>query len=89
MRPTDYRYTGCYFRSSLFWDVSQRGVRVRDQGFGTTYRSLDGRTEGCPEKSVTNYHSHCVTSQKSEDLIHTSAEARNDVKDIAVFRSDM
>jgi hypothetical protein len=37
---------------------------------------------GCPETSVTNYHSRCVKSQKPVDLIYTAEKAWNHAKKI-------
>ena len=68
-------------KPSLFVGVMQPRFVVIFRRFGTTYRfRLQGssflKTEPilCPETSVNNYHStHCVTSQKNEDLIYTAA----------------
>jgi hypothetical protein len=38
-------------------------------------------TEGCPERSVTNCHLLCVTSQKSENLNFIAEEALNPAKE--------
>ena len=73
--------------SSLFWDVTLRRMVVIYRGFGTTYVShiqgwsftLKMEQTGFPETSVNTNLRH-VTSQKSEGLIYTSAEAWNHKK---------
>jgi hypothetical protein len=48
-----------FFRTALFWVVTQEVVVIPYQRFGTTYQShLKGLKDGigCPETSVRNYH---------------------------------
>jgi hypothetical protein len=51
--------TDCLLRSSLFRDVTQRWFVVRYRRFGTSWTAwaLKIGTVGCPEISVTKYHS--------------------------------
>jgi hypothetical protein len=58
-------------RSSLFWDLRRHRFIVRYQHFRTTCKWLT---------RVDNYESMPCKSQKSEDVIYTTAEAWNHVK---------
>ena len=69
-------------RSSVFWDVTQRGLVVNYRRFETTYRPhLQGLMEPicCLETSVTT-NPRCVTYQKTEDNMYTMVEAWNHAK---------
>jgi hypothetical protein len=57
-------------RFSLFWDVTQRLLVVTD----VSGQSIGPMFVGCPETSPAT-NRRCVTSQRSEDIIYTAAEA--------------
>jgi hypothetical protein len=77
-----------YTRYSLLWDVNQSKFLVicvstlpinstfKGQAVQTTALPLETVPTGCPETSVTN-NIRCVTPQKSEYVICTTAEAWN------------
>ena len=66
---TDFRTT-LYLRSAFFWDVSRRLV-LSYRRFGTTCRPKE------TDRLLVTTNDGCVTSQKSDDLIYTAAEAGN------------
>jgi len=69
-------------RSSVFWDVTQRGLVVNYRRFETTYRPHLQGSMGpicCSETSVTT-NPRCVTSQKTEYYMYTMVEAWNHAK---------
>ena len=66
----------------IMWDLRSSGIlrsvrlAIIYRRFGTAW-SLKTEPIGCSETSVDKYNGQCVTSQKSEDLIYTTAEAWN------------
>ena len=76
---------GCFhtmnMSSSLFWHVIQYRLVVSYWCFRTNYQSSPQESRGCPNRSVTT-KLHCITSQKSKDLIYTVVEAWNPTMNI-------
>jgi hypothetical protein len=69
-------------RPALFWDIKQRVVVIPYRHFGTTYMShlqgsiilgfltLEDGTARLSQYVGNNYHTRCVTAQKSAVLVY-------------------
>jgi len=82
-------------RYSLFWDVTQRRVIVTDGSghpVGPIFKVSVSEHPVCPifkgpVTSVKTINLRCVTSQKSEYLVHISAEAREILRSVWIIKT--